>query len=153
MTPSLSPGKSRYALIPAALISLIAVAGCGGGNQAATNTGPSSAASAPSTSAAAPSGAAETVRLQADEDGGLYFNKKKLTAKGGKVTLVMKNPSSTGIMHGIAVEGNGVDKDGNTVGKGGVSKVSVDLKPGKYEFYCPFDQHKQKGMKGTLTVT
>jgi uncharacterized cupredoxin-like copper-binding protein len=30
--------------------------------------------------------------------------------------------------------------------------VTVDLKAGKYEFYCPVDGHKQAGMKGTLTV-
>jgi uncharacterized cupredoxin-like copper-binding protein len=30
--------------------------------------------------------------------------------------------------------------------------VTVDLKPGKYEFYCPVDSHKQAGMTGTLTV-
>jgi uncharacterized cupredoxin-like copper-binding protein len=42
--------------------------------------------------------------------------------------------------------------DGNTVSKGGVSTVSANLKPGKYEFYCPVDGHKQAGMKGTLTI-
>ena len=62
----------------------------------------------------------------------------------------MSNPAS--IPHAIAVEGNGVDKDGKPVGQGGTSTVTVDLKPGKYEFYCPVDSHKQAGMKGTLTV-
>jgi uncharacterized cupredoxin-like copper-binding protein len=30
--------------------------------------------------------------------------------------------------------------------------VTVDLKPGTYEFYCPVDGHKAGGMKGELTV-
>ena len=36
--------------------------------------------------------------------------------------------------------------------KGGVSKVTVDLKAGEYEYYCPVDDHAQAGMEGTLTV-
>jgi uncharacterized cupredoxin-like copper-binding protein len=62
----------------------------------------------------------------------------------------MDNPSS--LPHAVAIEGNGVDEDGNTVQKGGTSTVSADLKPGKYEFYCPVDGHKQAGMVGDLTV-
>jgi uncharacterized cupredoxin-like copper-binding protein len=31
--------------------------------------------------------------------------------------------------------------------------VSVKLKPGKYEFYCPVPGHKAKGMEGTLVVS
>ena len=64
----------------------------------------------------------------------------------------MANPSSTGKQHGIAVEGNGVDKDGQIVAPGSTSKITVTLKPGKYEFYCPVDGHKASGMEGTLTV-
>jgi plastocyanin len=30
--------------------------------------------------------------------------------------------------------------------------VTVDLKPGKYKYYCPVGTHKQT-MKGTLTVS
>jgi uncharacterized cupredoxin-like copper-binding protein len=81
----------------------------------------------------------------------LKFSKSSLTAKHGKVTLKMANPAS--FKHGIAVEGHGVDKDGKIVGKGGTSTVTVTLKKGKYEFYCPVPGHKAGGMKGTLTVT
>jgi len=30
--------------------------------------------------------------------------------------------------------------------------VTVTLKPGTYQFYCPVPGHKAAGMKGTLTV-
>jgi uncharacterized cupredoxin-like copper-binding protein len=93
-----------------------------------------------------------TITLGADPGGALRFTKTKLTAKAGTVTLVLKNPSSSGTQHGIAVEGKGVDKDGPTAAPGGTSKVTVDLKPGTYEFYCPVDGHKQAGMEGKLTV-
>ena len=62
----------------------------------------------------------------------------------------MTNPSS--VMHGISVEGNGVDKTGNIVGQGGTATVSSTLKPGKYVFYCPVPGHKAGGMTGTLIV-
>ncbi|HEX2396566.1 MAG TPA: cupredoxin domain-containing protein [Solirubrobacteraceae bacterium] len=137
--------------VPGALMILsLAVAGCGGGGGSASSPGTTSTQPA-TTSASA--GANQTLSLKADEDGGLYFEPKTLTAKTGSVKLVMSNPSSSGIQHGIAVEGNGVDQDGPVVAPGKTSTVTVTLKPGKYEFYCPFDGHKQQGMKGTLTVS
>jgi len=93
---------------------------------------------------------AKTLNLSADKSGKLKFNKSKLTVTRGKVTLVLKNPSD--LPHAIAVEGKGIDKDGKTVQKGGTSKVTVTLKKGTYEFYCPVDGHKAGGMEGKLTV-
>ena len=80
----------------------------------------------------------------------LAFNTKRLTARAGTVTIKLTNPSSTS--HGIAIEGQGVDRDGKVVGQGRVSSVTVKLKPGKYTFYCPVPGHRQAGMKGTLIV-
>jgi uncharacterized cupredoxin-like copper-binding protein len=101
-----------------------------------------------------PAGAAsgKTLKLSADAQGKLKFTKSKLTATHGKITLVMANPSGSGKPHAIAVEGHGVDKDGKTVSPGGTSKVSVTLKKGTYEFYCPVDGHKAAGMEGKLVV-
>ena len=64
----------------------------------------------------------------------------------------MTNPKTTGKQHGIAVKGNGVDKDGAVVAPGATSTITVTLKPGRYHFYCPFDGHAKAGMKGVLTV-
>jgi uncharacterized cupredoxin-like copper-binding protein len=83
--------------------------------------------------------------------GQLAFNAKQLKAKAGTVTLSMSNPST--FPHGIAVEGNGVDKDGKVVQAGGTSTVTVKLKPGTYTYYCPVPGHRQGGMVGKLTVT
>ena len=81
----------------------------------------------------------------------LKYNKKSLTAKPGKVTIVMKNPSA--LSHDIAVRGKGVKKVGKTVGKGGTSSVTLNLKKGTYTFYCSVPGHEAAGMKGTLKVT
>jgi uncharacterized cupredoxin-like copper-binding protein len=145
------------AMAAAALV----VAGCGGSSSSSSGSSSSTAAAAPapaSTSAAATAapaaaptaGGATTVRLAA-VPGKLAFNTKQLSAKAGTVTLVMANPSS--FPHGISVEGHGVDSGGKVVSTGGVSKVTVKLKPGTYTFYCPVPGHRQAGMQGTLTVT
>jgi plastocyanin len=95
-------------------------------------------------------GAAQTLKLSADPGGALKFDKSSLTAKPGKVTIVMDNPSD--LPHAVEIEGNGVEVAGETVGNGGVSKATADVKAGKYEYYCPVDGHKAAGMEGTLTV-
>ena len=88
--------------------------------------------------------------LSADPSGALKFDKTSLTTKPGKVTVAMDNPSD--VPHAVEVEGSGVEAAGKTVGKGGVSKVTVDLKKGEYEYYCPVGNHADAGMEGTLTV-
>jgi uncharacterized cupredoxin-like copper-binding protein len=143
MTKRLS--TTALALVAATL----AVAGCG---NSSSDSGSSSKTTSTKQAAATPPAAGATVRLSAATGGKIAFDQKTLAAKAGKVTLDMSNPSSSGIPHAIAVEGQGVDKDGPTAQPGGSSKVTVTLKPGKYEFYCPVDGHKQQGMKGTLTV-
>jgi uncharacterized cupredoxin-like copper-binding protein len=85
-------------------------------------------------------------------DGSLAFNTTSIEAKAGEVTVVMDNPSSSGIDHGIAISGNGVDQDGKVVQPGASSTIKVKLRPGTYVFFCPVPGHEEAGMKGTLTV-
>jgi uncharacterized cupredoxin-like copper-binding protein len=56
------------------------------------------------------------------------------------------------VSHDVSIEGAGIDEHGEVVGKGGTSRVSVDLKPGTYTFYCSVPGHREAGMQGTLTV-
>ena len=58
----------------------------------------------------------------------------------------MKNPSD--LDHAIAIG----SREGRTVGKGGVSRITRTLKKGKYTYYCPVFDHRAEGMRGTLTV-
>ena len=142
----------------AAVCAVLLVAGCGSSDKKSESTQAATPATTtdttptitnePSGGAAAEGG--KTLQLSADPGGQLKFDKTSLSAKAGKVTLDMANPSS--VPHAVGVRGNGVDKDGATVQQGGNSKITVDLKPGKYTFYCPVDGHEQAGMKGTLTV-
>jgi uncharacterized cupredoxin-like copper-binding protein len=130
-------------------LSLTAATGCGSSSKkSSSNTTTTGTTSTPS--ATKPASGGSTLTTDADPSGALKFTKTTLSAKAGKVTLEMKNPSP--VQHGIGVKGNGVQQAGNPVGQGGVSTVTANLKAGKYEFYCPVDGHEQAGMKGTLTV-
>jgi plastocyanin len=91
-----------------------------------------------------------TLTIPADPTGALAFQFGKASATAGSVTLEMPNKSS--ITHDISVKGNGIDQKGPQVGQGGTSKVTADLKPGTYTFYCSVPGHEAGGMKGTLTV-
>jgi plastocyanin len=90
------------------------------------------------------------VQIDADPNGLLKFLASSASAKAGKVTLRMKNASS--VQHDIAISGGGLNQVGAVVANGGVSTVTVSLKPGTYTFYCSVDGHEAAGMKGTLTV-
>jgi uncharacterized cupredoxin-like copper-binding protein len=147
----MSTSRIAATLATSAVAVALAAAGCGGSSSSSTSSG---GGGAPSNASGGGSGGGggQTLKLTANPGGALKFNTSSLSAKSGKVTLQMSNPSSSGTMHGIAVEGNGVDQDGQIVSPGETSTLTVDLKPGTYEFYCPFDGHKDAGMKGTLKV-
>ncbi len=144
----LTPRIRTAIVVPAAVLAF-AVVGCG--SSSSTSSAPSTSASAapPSNSG---SGGSQALTLSADPSGALKFDTSSLSAKAGKVTIQMSNPSSAGVEHGISIEGNGVDQEGTTAQPGGMATVSATLKPGTYTFYCPVDSHKQQGMTGTLTV-
>lgn len=95
-------------------------------------------------------GKAQTLKLSADPGGALKFDKSTLTAKAGKVTIDLDNPSS--LPHAVEIEGGGIEEASDTIGQGETTKVTATVKAGEYEYYCPVGNHQQAGMEGTLTV-
>ena len=85
----------------------------------------------------------------------LAYAKKALSAPAGKITLVMSNPSALphdiGVRNGTTAKSK-VLKKGKIASKGGVSKVTVTLKKGRYRFFCSVPGHEAGGMWGILTV-
>lgn len=143
-----APHLAAAALTAVAAIGLSACGSSSDGSAAApaaTTTAETATTPAPS------SGAGSSLTLTADPGGALKFDTTTLSAKAGTVTITLDNPSS--VPHAIAVEGDGVDQDGETVQEGGTSTVTVTLKAGTYTFYCPVPGHEAAGMKGTLTVS
>jgi plastocyanin len=97
------------------------------------------------------SGGGSTVKFEADPEGGLAYTTTSATAEAGEATIEFNNPQPVG--HDVAIESSG----GETIGKTelateGETSTTVDLKPGKYTFYCSVPGHREAGMEGTLTV-
>ena len=103
---------------------------------------------------ALPAFASSSAKVTARDSGGtnFRFSKKTLTVTHGRVTIRMHNAAGNAYKHGIAVEGHGVDKDGKVVKPGKTSVLTLRLKKGTYEFYCPVKGHKAAGMEGKLVV-
>jgi len=120
------------------------VAGCGGDDDESAAT--PEATQAPASDSG---GGGATVDVSAPADGSLKFDPATLSAKAGKVTFKFDNPSA--VPHAFEIEGNGIEEETDVITKSDAS-VTVDLKPGKYEYYCPVGQHRSAGMEGTLTV-
>jgi uncharacterized cupredoxin-like copper-binding protein len=140
---------SLLAIAPVAVA--LVIAGCGGSSNGSSTAATTTTKSSSSTSTSS-KGQGHVLKISADPSGQLRFNTSKLTAKPGKVTIVMDNPASAGMDHGVSIEGNGVDQDGPIVAAGKTSTVTATLKKGSYTFYCPVPGHKEAGMQGTLTV-
>ena len=129
------------ATLGAALV--LAIAGCGGDDSSSSSSGSGSSSSSSS------GGGGQQLALASPADGSLKFDKAKLDAKAGTVTINYDNPSTTA--HAVEIEGKGVEEKSDTI-TGGKTSVTADLKPGKYTFYCPVDSHRAQGMEGTITV-
>jgi mono/diheme cytochrome c family protein len=88
--------------------------------------------------------------IPTDPNGQLAYLTKVASAPKGAIQIDSKNASST--PHNIAIEGNGVSKAGKVVQNGGVSMISVNVKPGTYTYFCSVPGHRAGGMEGKLTV-
>lgn len=104
---------------------------------------------------AAAAQAKTTLKITAGAKNRLAFSTRRLTARAGQVTIVMKNLSAT--PHNVAIRAGTSAKSklvakGKVVRKGKTSTVKATLKKGKYRFVCTVRGHEAAGMWGILTV-
>jgi plastocyanin len=81
------------------------------------------------------------------------FEPANLRVSPGRVTFTLRNDGQ--FPHNLHIEGNGVSLDVKTDGPvaGGESFTgAVTLPPGTYQTWCPVDQHRERGMVGTLVA-
>jgi plastocyanin len=91
------------------------------------------------------------LELSAPADGTLAFDPPSLEASAGKVEIDFTNPAS--IEHDVHVEQEGKDvAASDLVADDESTKVSAELEPGEYTYYCSVPGHREAGMEGTLTV-
>ena len=74
------------------------------------------------------------------------------TITTGAVTFTIANVGS--IPHAFEVEGQGIERETAAIQPGSTATLTLTLKPGKYEIYCPVgnDSHKKLGMDTELKV-
>jgi plastocyanin len=72
--------------------------------------------------------------------------------QAGTVTFTAMNAGS--IPHALEVEGPGLEKETATIQPGASATLTLNLRPGTYEVYCPVgvDSHKKLGMEAQLKV-
>jgi uncharacterized cupredoxin-like copper-binding protein len=137
----------RKWLVAVAGTLLIAVpTGCGGDNNNSNSTTTTTQAQTGTATGAA----GQTVNVSETE---FKLSPSNPRVKAGVVTFKVTNDGTT--EHSLEVEGPGGESKLASplqAGDSGTLKVSF-TKPGKYEWYCPIDNHKQMGMKGEITVT
>ncbi len=143
--------KRRFAaLFVIAAAVAVPIAGCGGGDDnSKTSADTSEATQASTNGGAAGSGPGGAVKLTATD---YKFTPSDPTVKSGEVTFTLANGGSTS--HSLEIEDvNGEDQElEGEVSPGQDGTLKVALPPGKYEFYCPVENHKELGMEGEITV-
>src|SRR5213083_3086241 len=74
------------------------------------------------------------------------------TIAAGTVTFTVTNGGS--IPHALEVEGQGIEQETSVIQPGATATLTLTLKPGTYEVYCPVgeDSHKKLGMETELKV-
>ena len=74
------------------------------------------------------------------------------TVAAGPVTFTIANGGS--IPHAFEVEGQGLEQETPVIQPGATATLTLTLKPGTYEVYCPVgeDSHKKLGMETHLQV-
>ncbi len=74
------------------------------------------------------------------------------TVPAGTVAFTVTNDGS--IPHALEVEGNGTERETPLIQPGASATLTLTVRPGTYEVYCPVgeDSHKKLGMETHLTV-
>jgi uncharacterized cupredoxin-like copper-binding protein len=144
-------GRPGLAIAALAAMAGLAIAGCGGSDSSTSSS--TSAETTSSTTAAGGGGggggASSTVAFSETE---YKIDPSDPSVNAGQVTFKVTNDGQ--ITHNLEIEGPAEEQElKQDLAPGASGSMTVDLsQPGKYEFYCPIDGHRDQGMEGEITV-
>jgi uncharacterized cupredoxin-like copper-binding protein len=121
-----------------------------GATSSGSSSSPTATTGTPAPSSS-PAHAAGPLQLAANPEGQLSYDTKQLSAKAGKVTIVMANMSP--VEHNVTIAKGSTVEGATPTFQGGTRTLTLNLKAGTYTFYCSVPGHRQAGMEGTLTVS
>jgi plastocyanin len=75
----------------------------------------------------------------------------KTTLTAGSYTFEVENKGK--IPHNLTIAGPGATERTQDISAGKSASLTVELKPGNYDFYCSITGHKQQGMDQKVTVS
>jgi plastocyanin len=94
--------------------------------------------------------ASTVLTLTADPTGNPAYDRRQATVKAGSDTIRFVNRSP--VLHDVTIaQGSKVAAATRTI-QGTSTAITARLAPGRYDFYCSVDEHRQAGMQGILTV-
>jgi uncharacterized cupredoxin-like copper-binding protein len=132
--------RSRLSLValPVTAAALMLASGCGGDDNKTASA------------ETATSAGGQTVNVSETD---YKLDPSDPTVQSGTVSFEVTNDG--GVAHNLEVEGpKGEVELEQDIGPGESDTLTVDLStPGRYEFYCPVDGHRDLGMEGEITVT
>lgn len=146
--------RTRSVLCLMLALPALVVAGCGdddGGDSAATMpTTPAATTPAEKTTptATTPSAGRSAIAISGTE---FKFTPSDVDVRAGSTTFRLRNDG--GAPHALEIEGQGIEEKTEVVQGGQTADVTVNLRPGRYEMYCPVGNHRDMGMAGTVTVS
>ncbi|MFI7295692.1 cupredoxin domain-containing protein [Streptomyces sp. NPDC050121] len=117
---------------------------CGGGGGGGGGNGGGSSPSAPDQSGK-PAAGRVAVKLV-----DFRMELSTRTLKAGTYTFVVHNDGHHD--HAMEIDGSGTEQRTRTLTPGESANLTVSLKNGRFQVYCPVDGHKDLGMKTELTV-
>jgi plastocyanin len=120
-------------LVVIAVIGVLAIAGCGGSDGGSSYKEPKGSAQA-------------TITISG---GNFFFDPKNPQVPAGIIAIKLE---STEGLHTLVFDDGKVPGFKLQASSGKSDELKVNLKPGKYTFYCDIPGHREGGMEGTLTV-
>jgi uncharacterized cupredoxin-like copper-binding protein len=139
-------GGARLATAAAVLASALALAACGEDREEGTDGG--AGATGGETGATTTGPPVATVQVGETE---FALNPANPTIEeAGVIEFQIANQGEAD--HALEIETPDGEVETDVIRPGGTADLKVDLKPGKYTWYCPIGDHRDRGMRGTITV-